>query len=215
MSEQVLWAHMLQHVLVADIAPGLLLLGLRAPILPLGLPAGALRVVAKRGTAGGLLAVLLNPWFVLPFWMVCQWVWAIPSVFEAAAYNPALHLFEHATLFYSGLFLWWIIIDPLPSDRKRTRGSRLALLGISRVATATICLPLTFLGKTFYPGYVESARLLGSSPLIDQQLAGASMCFLEALVFGIAFVTVFIDILGRDEREAALSERVKTQERVV
>ena len=121
-SEKVLWSHMLQHVLIADIAPGLLLLGLRAPILPLGLPRGALKVVARKGAAGVVLSFLLNPWVVLPLWMVCQWVWAIPAVFEAAAYNPALHVFEHATLFYSGLFLWWIIIDPLPSERRRTRG---------------------------------------------------------------------------------------------
>src|SRR5579871_4407239 len=32
-----LTAHMMQHVLLSDIAPALLILGLRAPILPLGL----------------------------------------------------------------------------------------------------------------------------------------------------------------------------------
>jgi putative membrane protein len=212
MSDDVLWAHMLQHVLVSDIAPGLLLLGLRAPILPLGLPPGALRMFARRGSAGRYFAFLRNPWFVLPFWAICQWVWAVPSIFEAAANNTALHTFEHATLFYSGLFLWWIIVDPLPSERRRPRVGRLALLGVSRVATATICLPLTFLGHHFYPGYAESARVLGNSPMQDQQLAGASMCFLEFLVFGIAFMIVFIDILGRDQRITAVSERAKAQE---
>ncbi len=33
------------------------------------------------------------------------------------------------------------------------------------------------------------------------------MCFLEFLVFGIAFAAVFISILGRSEEGAAVAER--------
>ena len=37
-NDRLLLGHMLQHVLLADIAPPLLILGLRAPVLPLGMP---------------------------------------------------------------------------------------------------------------------------------------------------------------------------------
>src|SRR5665213_590376 len=45
-------AHMLQHVLLADIAPALLVLGLRSPVLPLGLSRRALVAVAPGGRSG-------------------------------------------------------------------------------------------------------------------------------------------------------------------
>jgi hypothetical protein len=34
------------------------------------------------------------------------------------------------------------------------------------------------------------------------------MCFLEFLIFGIAMVAVFLSFLGRDERRAAVEDRI-------
>ena len=48
-------AHMMQHVLLSDIAPALLVLGLRAPILPLGLSRNALMAVAPGRPSGRVL----------------------------------------------------------------------------------------------------------------------------------------------------------------
>jgi cytochrome c oxidase assembly factor CtaG len=209
LSDRLLTAHMLQHVLVADLAPGLLLLGLRAPVLPLGLPRPALRTVARRGPLGPFSALLLRPWVVVPVWALCQWAWAWPPLFDAAADHGALHAVEHATLFYSGLLLWWIVVDPLPRERRRPRFGRLALLGLSRAATAAVCLPLTFLPVVLYPGYSAGPRPFGLSALADQQLAGASMCFLELLIFGVAFVVAFLDTLSREERADALAHAAR------
>jgi hypothetical protein len=74
-------AHMMQHVLLSDIAPALLVLGLRSPILPLGLSRRALLAVAPGGRSGRLLARLTSPWLAIPLWALATWVWAIPSVF--------------------------------------------------------------------------------------------------------------------------------------
>ncbi len=113
---------------------------------------------------------------------------------------------EHATLFYTGLAMWWLIIDPLPRARLRPNGQRLALLGFTRLASACVCLPLTWLATTQYSLYASAPRPYGISAINDQHLAGASMCFIEALVFGIAFAAVFISILGRDDSRMTLGE---------
>jgi len=199
-------AHMMQHVLLSDIAPALLILGLRAPVLPLGLSREALLAVAPGGRSGRVLSRLTSPWLALPLWAIATWAWAIPSVFDYAAQHQVVHALEHATLFYTGLAMWWLIIDPLPRARLRPNGQRLALLGFTRIASACVCLPLTWLSSTEYPLYAHAPRLYGLSPLSDQQIAGASMCFIEILVFGIAFAAVFISILGRDESRVALNE---------
>jgi putative membrane protein len=200
-------AHMAQHVLLSDVAPALLILGLRAPLLPLGLPRGALQAVAPGGRFGRVLARLTSPWLAIPLWALATWVWAIPSVFDFAAQHPAVHVVEHATLFYTGLALWWLIVAPLPRARLRPGGERLALLGFSRLASAAVCLPLTWLAHTQYPLYAGAPRAFGLSAINDQHLTGAGMCFVEFLVFGIAFAAVFISMLGRDEQRAALAER--------
>jgi putative membrane protein len=199
-------AHMLQHVLLTDIAPALLVLGLRSPVLPLGLSRRALVAVAPGGRSGRVLARLTSPWLAIPLWALATWVWAIPSVFDYTAQHSTIHAFEHATLFYTGLAMWWLIIDPLPRARLRPNGERLALLGFTRVASACVCLPLTWLPATQYSLYASAPRAFGLSAIGDQQLAGASMCFVEFLVFGIAFAAVFISMLGRDESRITLGE---------
>jgi putative membrane protein len=201
--------HMLQHVLLSDIAPALLILGLRAPVLPLGLSRKVLQAVAPAGSRSGrLLARLTSPWVAIPLWALATWVWALPAVFDYAAQHSGVHALEHATLFYTGLALWWLIIDPLPRARLRPGGQRLALLGFSRLASAFVCVPLTWITSTEYPLYASAPRAFGISAINDQHLAGAGMCFIEFLVFGIAFAAAFISMLGRDDSRIALSERV-------
>jgi putative membrane protein len=134
-------------------------------------------------------------------------VWAIPAVFDFAAQHSVVHAFEHATLFYTGLALWWLIVDPLPRAHLRPNNQRLALLGFTRLASAAVCVPLTWMTAVQYPLYASAPRAFGLSPLADQQLAGAGMCFIEFLVFGIAFAAVFISMLGRDEARSTVVER--------
>jgi cytochrome c oxidase assembly factor CtaG len=200
-------AHMFQHVLLADVAPALIVLGLRSPVLPLGLAPAALRAVAPGGRSGRVLALVTSPWVAIPLWALATWVWAIPAMFDFAAQHSAVHALEHATLFYTGLALWWLIVDPLPRGHLRPNGERLALLGFTRIASAVICVPLTWMTAVQYPLYASAPRSFGLSALADQQLAGAGMCFVEFLVFGIAFAAVFISMLGRDDARVAVAEQ--------
>jgi cytochrome c oxidase assembly factor CtaG len=205
-NQYLLWAHMFQHTLIADIAPPLLILGLRAPVLPLGVPRAVLRRTARGGRLGRFWAIATNPWVALPAWAAATWVWAVPAVFDYTSQHEWLHYFEHLTLFYTGFALWWLIISPLPSERRQPGVARLGYLGFSRAAAAFVCLPLTWLNHTLYPLYVDAPRAYGISALTDQRLAGATMCLIELLVFGIALSVVFVDLLARDERAQALSD---------
>ncbi len=207
-----LMAHMIQHVLIADIAPPLLILGLRAPVLPLGMPRSALRWFAHRGWIGRVWGVATNPWVALPAWFAATIFWAIPAVFDFTAQHALLHVVEHVTLFYTGMALWWLIITPLPTERREPGMIRLAYLGFSRLASAAVCLPLTWLGTSLYSLYATGPHAYGMTAVTDQRLAGAAMCLLEFLVFGIGVAVVFIDALTRDERAQALSEMASSHE---
>jgi len=199
-------AHMIQHTLLSDIAPPLVILGLRAPVLPLGVPAPLLKRLAHRGTLGRVWGVVTKPWIALPVWAGTLLFWSFPAVFDYTAQHQLLHNFEHLTLFYTGFALWWLIITPLPTERRDPGFARLAYIGFSRCASAVICVPLAFLGQTLYPLYVGFPRGYGLSAITDQRVAGASVCLIEFLVFGIAMAVVFVDALNREERTQALAE---------
>jgi putative membrane protein len=199
-------AHMGQHLLLSDVAPALLVLGLRAPLLPLGLTRSGLRLLAPGGRFGRVLAFLTSPRVALPLWAAATWVWAIPVVFDYTAAHPVVHAIEHATLFYTGLAMWWLIVDPLPSSRRVPNARRLGYLGFTRLASACVCLPLVFMTSTAFPRYAAAPRAYGLSAITDQQLAGAGMCFLEFLIFGIAMAAAFVSFLSRDEQRAALED---------
>lgn len=199
-------AHTLQHVLLADIAPALLVLGVRPPLLAHGLPLELLRALSPRARLGRLLR---SRWFgpvALGSWAATQWGWSIPVVFDSAAANPWLHAIEHLSLLGSGLLLWMVVVAPLPGQGRRAVWSRLGYLGASRAAAAVVCLPLTWLDSTLYSRYANSPRAYGISALTDQHIAGAGMCLIEFLVFGIAFIIVFLDLLGREEQGVRLNE---------
>lgn len=200
-------AHMLQHVLIADLAGALIVLGLRAPLLSLGLPRSVLRAIAPGGRWGTWVQRMTNPWFAVGLFAFMQWTWAVPALLEATATSSVLHLLQHALLFYSGLLLWWVIIDPLGHRRHRPGMHRVALVGLSRLATVAVCLPLTFLDREMYPEYAAAAVQRGLDPVTQQQLAGAAMCLLEIIIFGIAFGAVLIDALRREERHERVKQR--------
>ena len=201
-----------QHILLSDVAPGAARpRSARAGCCPLGL--GAPRAASRRPRryrAGRAIALATSPWIALPLWArATTWIWAIPAVFDYSAAHSGIHALEHATLFYTGLAMWWLIVDPLPSARQSPNGRRLAYLGFTRLASAVVCLPLVFMTSTAFPRYVAAPRAYGLGAIGDQQLAGAGMCFVEFLIFGIAMVAVFISFLARDERQRApLEDRI-------
>lgn len=201
-----LLAHMLQHTLLSDIAPPLIILGLRAPVLPLGVPKAVMRRFAPGTPIGRIWSVATRPAVAVPVWAVTLVFWSVPSIFDYTVQHQLLHNFEHFMLFYTGMALWWAIIAPLPSGRRDPGMTRVVLVGLSRAASALVCLPLTFLNTTLYSYYAHLPRGYSISPINDQRLAGASMCLIEFLVFGIAAVVVFVDTLGRNERADALAE---------
>jgi putative membrane protein len=200
-------AHMLQHVLLADIAPALLVLGIRPPLIALGLPPALLRALSPRARLGRVLRNRLMAPVALGLWAATQWGWSIPTVFDFAAAHPLVHAIEHLSLLGSGLLLWTVVVDPLPGSGRRALWSRLGYLGASRAISAAVCLPLTWIGTTLYPRYAVGPRAYGISALTDQRVAGAAMCLTEFFVFGVAFVVVFLDLLARDEKATHLAER--------
>ena len=88
-------AHMLQHVLLGDIAPLLLLLSLSRVMMR---PATRRLAAIERR-----LGRLAHPVTGLVAWLVLMYLWHIPALYDAALEHPLVHLLEHVSFFSAGV----------------------------------------------------------------------------------------------------------------
>jgi putative membrane protein len=117
-----LTVHMVQHLLLAIIAPPLLLLG--APELPLlrGLPQSVARGVVSPFLRLPFVRrfghIVSNPAICLLVAALALIGWHIPAVFELALRLDWLHKLEHASFLGVGLMFWWPVVQPWPSTSR-------------------------------------------------------------------------------------------------
>ena len=171
-------AHMLQHLLLLLIVPGLIVAGL---------PAGP---VSGPGDKAG--RILLRPWGTWLLGVGGMWLWHAPALCNAAVSNLWIHRLQYGSLVLMGIAFWWPIIGP------QTRRRLPAPMGMLYLFCA--CLGCTTLGIiiTFSPVEVCSVYLRppdrtgilplireqwGLTPAKDQQLGGLLMWVPACLVY--------------------------------
>jgi cytochrome c oxidase assembly factor CtaG len=177
-------AHMLEHVLLADAGPALLVLAVRGPLARAVLP----RPVPE---------VLLRPPVTFAAWVAVIGVWHLPALYDRALTHPWLHDLEHVSFACVGLLVWTQIIDPAGSGRLRPAG-RLAFTVAVFFAGQVLSDALVFSFHPYYPAYADQpGRLFGISPLADQRAAGLVMAVEQLLTLGACFV-ILLRRLRRD-----------------
>jgi putative membrane protein len=197
---------MMQHTLVSDIAPPLFVLGIGPIVGSAGLPRAFTRHFAEGTAPGRVWSFVTRPLVAVPLWSAVLISVSIPVVFDYTVQHPVVHAFTHLALFSTGFAMWWTIINPQHETGTDLGMGRVMMVAASRGASALVCLPLTFLSATLFSYYSNLPRGFGISPINDQRLAGAAMCLVEFLVFGIAVAIVFVDALNRTERADALAD---------
>ena len=177
--------HMLQHVLIGDAAPALAIAALRGPLLFFLLPCSLLRPLSRLHWLRRLLAFLLRPLVSLAIWMLVIASWHVPAAYDYTLRHQSVHDLEHLSFILAGLLVWMQIIDPA---RRRQLGlaQRLGYMLVLSGAGGVLAGLLIFRPTPLYPAYAGgSARLLGISPLRDQQLAGVVMLAEQLLSLGV------------------------------
>jgi putative membrane protein len=182
--EQLLSAHMLQHLLLGDLGPLLLVLGVRGPIGVFLLPPTVLGVVA-RGPVRRLLSLLLRPKVALALWLTSIGTWHVPPVYDAAVAHPALHAAEHACFALTGVLAWTLIIDPV-HRRRLTVGQR-AMFAFTLLAASSLLAEVLVATHALYPHYVDVVdRPFGWSAGQDQSRAALLMMAEQIATLGTA-----------------------------
>jgi len=196
-------AHMLQHVLIADLGIALTLLAVRGPLTVFFLPRYLLSPLARIEWLRRLLRFLLRPGISYAVWVTVLVGWHIPVFYEAALHHRLRHDLEHLSFVVGGLLVWTQIIDP-GRHRRLSLNERVGYTAVVFWTGQILAYVLVFAFQPLFSTYEDqTVRLLGLSPLTDQKLAGLVMMLEQTLTVGLAFVVLF-RASRRQQRERAL-----------
>ena len=182
--DYLLSVHMTQHVLIGDVAPLLLMLGVRGPLSLFLLPPPLLRVLARPRAVRSALRFLLRPSVGFVCWTAAIAAWHIPAAYDYALGHPLAHELEHASFVLTGCLVWSQLVDPGRRRALSVNGRIGYALGLVFAGHAVVH-QLMFGTHALYPRYVaQHERLLGLSPLADQRGAALVMTVDQLLTFG-------------------------------
>jgi cytochrome c oxidase assembly factor CtaG len=170
--------HLLQNVVTAEWAPGLVVFAL-SPALARELQ----RFAAVRFAT--------HPFVALPLWLATYFVWHVPPIYDRALEQSGWLLnLEHLTYFFAGVLMWWPVFHGRYSD-----GAKALYLFAAFVLAAPLGLLLALLPRPVYGFYKDAPELWGLSDLTDQQIAGVTMVVEQAIVFFAVFAYFFMRFL--------------------
>ena len=200
LADQLFFIHMIQHVLLLDVVPILLICGLTKVILR-----PVTRRLQRLEQAAGPLG---DPIFAIVLYVGTVWSWHVPAMYDAALQHPLVHVLEHTTYAVAGSLYWWHLLSPIRS-RRRLRGMGPALyMAATKLLVGLLGITLVFSSGALYPFYARHAGYWGLTAHADQALAGGVMALEQSLVMGIALAVLFARMLGESEREAQRLERL-------
>jgi cytochrome c oxidase assembly factor CtaG len=199
LAEQMFVAHMVQHILLLDLAAILCILGLTKVILrPV-----TRRLIALEDSSGPIG----HPAFGVVLYVGGMWLWHVPALYDAALEHPPLHALEHLTFSVAGAVYWWHVLSPIRSRRRLSGMGPVAYMAVPKVLVGMLGIVLTFAPEVLYDFYSDQPEYWGLSPLTDQSVGGLVMALEQSIVMGTALVVLFIRMLGESERESERAER--------
>jgi putative membrane protein len=190
LGEQLFSFHMLQHVLLGDLAPLALLAGLTGPIMR-----PALAFLHR-------LRFLANPLIALPLWAVNLYAWHLPYLYDAAVRHDSVHALEHLAFFTGGAIMWLPVLETLPAPEWFGTGWKLGYIVAVRFLESILGNVFIWSSTVFYAWYEHATTTWGISPVHDQNLGGVLMTAEQSAVFLTAVAFTLLRLLDEEERRA-------------
>ena len=164
-ADELVLAHMVEHLLIGDIAPIFLVIGMTRSMMQ---PILAIKLFDK-------LKILAHPAVALPLWCINLYFWHIPALYEEATGGTVLHSLEHMSFIATGCLMWTPVFGSLPMPGWFGPGWTITYTLLARFATAALGNILMWSGTVLYPLYATGDAKWGISPIADQSTAGAIM----------------------------------------
>ena len=199
LGDQLMMMHMVQHMLLVDVAPILLILGLTKVLLrPV---TRRLQTIERRAGFFG------HPGFAVIFYAGALWLWHVPALYDQAQGNGVIHALEHLCFFTAGALYWWHVLSPIRSRMRLAGLGPVGYMAGGKLLVGILGIALAFAPTVIYPFYAHQPHYWGLTPLEDQMMAGLVMALEQSIVMGIALVVLFVQMLNESERNAQRAEQ--------
>ena len=194
MSEELFWAHMLEHLLIADLGALLIVLGLTGPVL-----APLLRAVPW-------LRVFGHPIVALVLWTANFYVWHLPVLYQGAVSSDAVHALQHMLFVSFGIAMWMALLGPLPKPAWFGNGWKIGYIIAIRLIQSVLANALFWSTGVLYPQYARGQAEWGITAANDQSAAGAIMMIEGSIVTILLFAWLFMKAARESEERQELAE---------
>lgn len=194
--EEFLFVHMIQHVLLGEVAPIAVVAGLTGPLL---------RPLLQFRLVQGLRA-LAHPLIAWPLWAVNLYIWHLPYLYESALTSEGLHAMEHICFFTAGALFWAPVFEPLPAPQWFGSGAKLLYIVAARFTSMVLGNVFIWVDHPVYGSYVHAIAPHGISASADQGIAGSLMMVVDSVITIAAIAWLFLKLAGEAERRQELIE---------
>lgn len=199
LSEKLISVHMVQHLLLMNLAAPLLVLGGSWFVILHGIP-GPFRPWLGRGWRRLDRDLFRNPVAAGVIFAIVLWGWHLPVLYQSALRDRIWHDAEHVTFIAAAYVFWRIVLDPIRQPRLPALGAALFLFAATLHSTA-LGLFMILSPQPWYPVYDGRGEAWGLTSLEDQQLAGLMMWIPAGTVFILAAAATFLNGLQEQERD--------------
>jgi len=183
LSEQLFWAHMVQHVLLLVVAAPLIVLARPWIHLWRSLPLNARRSLGRSLSQGQRMApvraasrALGSPPAGFILFSVVLLAWHLPVLFDATLRSGALHALEHTLFFGTAVMFWKQVIHSPPLHARLSSSERVIYVVGAMIVSWILAVVLALAPHPLYDFYAHLAsRPGGISAMADQQLAAGIM----------------------------------------
>ena len=199
--EQLASGHMVQHLVLADLVPIALILGLTKIIL---------RPVTRQVNAIERRAGWLgHPAAGVVAYVGAMWLWHVPALYDAALEHVGVHVLEHLSFAASGFLYWWHLISPIRSRLRLGGMAPIAYMASTKLLVGALGIALAFAPNVLYDGYRIDGTRWGLTTLDDLHVAGLIMGLEQSLVMGVGLAYLFARMLRESEAADLRAERLE------
>jgi len=204
-SQDLLYVHMIEHLLLGDIAALLIVLGLTGPLI-----APILLAEFHSVRLFDRLRALSHPAVAFPLWTIDLFAWHLPVFYQAALRHSGIHALEHAMFLGFGINMWMCLFGPLPTPSWFANLGKLVYIVAVRLAGTILGNVFLWSGTVFYPFYRLGDAKFHISPIADQNIAGAIMMVEESFLTLALFCWLFLRTARESEERQELLDYAST-----
>ena len=179
-------AHMAEHLLIGDLAPLLIVLGLSGPMLA---PVLRFEIAQK-------LRALTHPVVAFSLWAGDLYFWHLGFAYNTTLSDGVVHVLEHTCFFVFGALLWMPLFGPFPKPAWFGNGAMLGYIIVVRFTGTVLANVFVWASTPFY-AYADVA---------DQSAGGGIMMVEQSIVTLGLFCWLFLKTARDAEERQQLTE---------